>query len=166
MNTNEKDELFIQFVREADFRKYCDEKIKRDLPYIELQAGDTMINYLETVARESRDIPVMTPNKHNRLYIKVEPLCPVFQKQYLNKRHYIDSIINTSTTTASELQKCLVTHLGMEPFAAKQVLAFGGEEIGLNIQRPLLGSLLFIAPGGFYSQGALQRVVLFSKDGF
>ena len=98
-----------------------------------LKPTSTTLVYREAVSRASKEVSIVTPNKHNRIYLKVEPLCPTLLQKYTHSQTAYDHLIEQLDDQQPALTRLLVEQLGVDPTEAKAVLAFGGASFGANM---------------------------------
>ena len=94
---------------------------------VEILTSDPVVSYRETVSEESYDVALAkSPNKHNRLYMKAEPLGEELTKD-------IEAGNNGSKADPKERAKTYQDKYDWDPNHAKKVWCFGPDTSGANL---------------------------------
>jgi elongation factor 2 len=105
----------------------CLKDLAEDFAGIELKVQDPVVSYRETVNSESRETALAkSPNKHNRLFVKCEPMSEDLSKE-IDEGHisYKDDIKSRA--------RILADKHGWDVTDARKIWCFGPETAGPNI---------------------------------
>ena len=108
-------------------------KIERDAG-IEVEVGEPIVVYRETVTDRSPVIESKSPNKHNKLYFVVEPLEEGVLKAYQEGKIKDEDF---KKRTPPEVEKVLV-EAGMDKEEAKRVMSIYGGNVFINMTRGIV----------------------------
>jgi len=108
-------------------------KIGRDAG-IEVEVGEPIVVYRETVTGKSPVIESKSPNKHNKLYFVVEPLDEGVLQAYKEGKIKDEDF---KKRTAPEVEKVLV-EAGMDKEEAKRVMSIYGGNMFINMTRGII----------------------------
>jgi len=96
--------------------------------------SDPVVSYRETVTAESsRTVMSKSPNKHNRLYVKAEPLGYGIDEAQTSLADAIENGEVTADQDAKARTRCLVDKFGWEKSTTQKIWCFGPDGSGPNL---------------------------------
>jgi len=105
----------------------CLKDLRDDFTGIEIKTTDPIVSYRETVTTESNQVVLSkSPNKHNRIYMKAEPLADGLPEA-------IEAGKVTPKDDPKVRGKFLSENFGWDPTDARKVWCFGPETSGANL---------------------------------
>jgi elongation factor 2 len=105
----------------------CLKDLEEDHAGVPIRKSDPVVSYRETVQEESdRMCLSKSPNKHNRLFVKAQPLADGLADA-------IDNGDITDRDDPKERAKLLADEYEMDPTEAKKIWAFGPDVVGPNL---------------------------------
>ncbi|KAI8807386.1 eukaryotic translation elongation factor 2 [Cladochytrium replicatum] len=105
----------------------CLKDLEEDHAQVPLKKGDPVVQYRETVQTESNMVCLSkSPNKHNRIFMKAEPLAPEFS----------DAVDSGKVNAKDDIKlraRIMADEFGWDVTEARKVWCFGPDNTGPNV---------------------------------